>query len=156
MRNSVILLALIAFVPASGAQTPYGASGTAQLPEPPPLVLSPKPKPPKLEHLPKVHAQGLLGEPVLDAKGAAIGHVVNVLIDQAGAPKAAVIEFAGFFGVGDRNIAVAWDALHFAVIKGRISISITLNAEKLKAMPVYQPDAKSVPVATQAPAKAAP
>lgn len=149
MRNSAILLGVLAAMPVAFAQVqmPYGATETAQLPPPPPVVVPPTPGPPKLEHLQKVHAEGLLGQPVLDAKGAAIGHVVNVLIDQEGRPKAAVIEFSGFLGVGDRKIAVGWDVLHFTIDQGQIAIVETLDAAKLKALPEYQSGATSVPVA---------
>lgn len=98
----------------------------------------------------------MLGQAVLNDKGATIGHIVNVLIDQNGKTNAVVIEFAGFFGVGDRKVAVAWDALRFAVVKDQIAITVTLDAAKVKALPEYQPDAKSVPVATPQRGKAAP
>ena len=52
---------------------------------------------------------------VLDGKGNVIGAIVNVLINKRGVPKAAVVEFAGFLGVGNRDVAVEWDALRFAV-----------------------------------------
>ncbi|MDD2877724.1 MAG: PRC-barrel domain-containing protein [Acidiphilium sp.] len=148
MRNKGLILTMLAGLPtAAAAQTPYGASPSAQLPPPPSVVLPPQPKPPTLEHLPKVRAEGLLGQPVMDMKGAVIGHVVNVLIDQAGKPKAAVVEFAGFLGLGDRNIAIAWDVLHFSVVKGQIAVVVTLDAAKLKALPEYKSGAASVPVA---------
>lgn len=156
MPHKIALALLLAVAPAAGAQAPYGASSAARLPDPPPLVLPPKPNPPKLEHIQKLHAEGVLGQPVLDLSNKPIGHIVNVLIDQKGAPKAAVIEFAGFFGVGDRNIAVAWSALHFSLSRGKIAIMVTLNATKLKALPAYKSSAASVPVATQPHAKAAP
>lgn len=127
----------------------------ARLPPPPVRPPKPKPQPPKLEHLRKVHAEGLLGQPVLDTKGKAIGTIVDVLIDQRGDPNAAVIEFAGFLGVGNRKIAVAWTALHFSVVKQRIAITIDLDAAKLKSLPEYKPSAPSVPVAIQPRAKAA-
>ncbi len=109
-----------------------------------------KPAPPKLETVGRSHAEGVLGEPVLDAKGQTIGHVVNVLIDSDGTPQAAVIEFAGFFGLGNRDVAVDWKALRFAVQKGKILIHVMLEPGALKAMPEYKPASSSVPVATRA------
>ena len=137
MRNDVraVCLAMLLAAQVAHAQTPYGATGTARLPPPPPPVKPPKPKPPKLEHLRKVHAEGLLGQPVLDTKGKAIGDIVDVLIDRRGHPNAAVIEFAGFLGVGNRKIAVAWSALHFGVVRQHIAITVDLDAAKLKSLP---------------------
>ena len=87
---------------------------------------------------------------MVDAKGETIGHVVDVLIDTEGKPQAAVIEFAGFFGLGDRDVAVDWKALRFSVEKEKILIRIALAPAALKAMPLYKPAAKSVSVATPA------
>lgn len=113
-----------------------------------------KPVPPKVEKVEKTRAENLLGQPVLDAKRQTIGHIVDVLIDTDGDPRAAVIEFAGFLGVGDRKVAVDWKALHFALEGDRIVISVSLDVKALRAMPEYDTSAKSVPVA--APAHAAP
>lgn len=111
---------------------------------------APKPAPPKLEKVKKTHAEGLLGQPVLDAKRNTIGHVVDVLIDTDGKPEAAVIEFTGFLGVGNRKVAVAWKALSFALNGDRIVITVALDGAALRAMPEYNASAKSVPVAAPA------
>ncbi len=103
----------------------------------------------------KAAAEGLLGQAVTDAKGDVFGHVVDVLIDADGRPRAAVVEFTGFFGIGNRHIAVAWDSLHFAVEQDHIAITVPLDAAKLTAMPEYRQEAASVPVATPAAAPAA-
>ena len=101
-----------------------------------------------MEQVKKAHAESLLGQPVLNTTGDIFGHVVDVLIDDSGKPHAAVIEFTGFFGIGDRRVAVAWDALDFSVQGDHIAISTRLDAAKLKAMPEYTVEANSVPVAT--------
>ena len=139
-----ILVGLI-LVGGAAAQTP------AQTPaQPPAQATGEKPMPPRVETVGRSRAEGVLGQPVLDAKGQAIGHVVDVLIDQEGRPQAAVIEFAGFLGLGDRDVAVDWKALRFAVQNDRILIHVALEPAALKAMPLYKPAAKSVPVATPA------
>jgi hypothetical protein len=111
----------------------------------------PPPAPPaKVEQIRKAHAESLLGQPVTNTAGNVFGHVVDVLIDGGGKPQAAVIEFTGFFGIGDRRVAVAWNALDFAVQGDSIAISTRLDAATLKAMPEYTAAAKSVSVATPA------
>jgi sporulation protein YlmC with PRC-barrel domain len=102
----------------------------------------------KVEQVRKAHAESLLGQPITNTTGDIIGHVVDVLIDDSGKPHAAVIEFTGFFGIGDRRVAVAWDALDFSVQGDHIAISTRLDAARLKAMPEYKVEANSVPVAT--------
>jgi hypothetical protein len=105
---------------------------------------------PTVKTVGKTIAEGILGQPVLDAKGNTIGHVVDVLIDTAGNPHAAVIEFTGFFGVGNRKVAVDWKALDFSLANEHMVIHVGLNPARLKAMPEYKPAAESVPVATPA------
>jgi hypothetical protein len=143
--------------PAPQASTPDASTPPAAKPPPPKPASPAKPvgKPAKLEHIQKAQAEGIMGEAVVDAKGDTIGRITDVLINAQGTPHAAVIEFAGFLGVGNRNIAVEWKALDFKVVKNRIVISLDLDAAKLKAMPTYKTDAKSVPVAVPAKPKPA-
>lgn len=102
----------------------------------------------KVQQVRKARAEGLLGQPVTGGKGEVVGHIVDVLIDQNGQPSAAVVEFAGFFGLGNRQVAVDWKALAFAIAQDRIVIHLDIDANQIKAMPEYTPSAISVPVAT--------
>ncbi len=110
----------------------------------------PPPPPTQVKQVRKAAAEGLLGQEVTDAKGDVFGHVVDVLIDADGTPRAAVVEFTGFFGIGNRRIAVAWTSLHFQVEQDHIAITVPLDAARLTAMPEYTQEAASVPVATPA------
>lgn len=42
-----------------------------------------------------------------------VGRIVDVLVDDQGQPRAAVVDLGGFLGIGNRRIAVVWRALHF-------------------------------------------
>jgi hypothetical protein len=64
-----------------------------------------------------------------------MGRVVDVIVNRAGAARAAVIDFGGFLGVGSRKIAVDWNAIRFT---GRDGISIDLTRDQVKAAPQYQ------------------
>jgi hypothetical protein len=116
----------------------------------------PEPAPAKVEQVRKAHAEPLLGQSVTDGKGDVVGTIVDVLIDPSGTPQAAVLEFSGFFGLGNRRVAVDWKALDFSVDQDRIVIRLHLDADKIKAMPEYKPEAASVPVATPTAAAAKP
>jgi hypothetical protein len=56
----------------------------------------------------------VLGRQVRSSAGEDMGRVVNVVVDQSGQVRAAIIDFGGFLGVGNRKIAVDWNTLHFA------------------------------------------
>jgi hypothetical protein len=143
--SMVAVIAVAALIGAASAGTAVGAT------PPPPVPLEAlKQLPPKLKTVVRSSAEGILGQPVHDAKGQTIGNVVDVLVDPEGRPQAAVIEFAGFFGLGNRDVAVDWKALVFTVKNDQILIRVALEPVALKAMPPYKPSAESVPVATPA------
>ena len=79
----------------------------------------------------------ILGRDIDSDKGAPIGRIVDLLVDDNGAPRAAVIDFGGFLGVGSRKIAVAWDALHFWPNDQAAPITIDLDRDQIKAAPQY-------------------
>jgi sporulation protein YlmC with PRC-barrel domain len=134
----------VARIAAAGACAIIGITQAAAQPPPQPAPI----KPAKVEQVRKLRAEGLVGQNVMDANGEVFGHVVDILIDADGTPHAAVIEITGFFGIGDRRIAVAWSALQFRTQNDHIAIVVPLDVPKLKAMPEYTREASSVPVAT--------
>ncbi len=56
----------------------------------------------------------ILGRSVRSSTGEDMGRLVDVLVDREGRPRAAIIDFGGFLGVGSRKIAVDWSVLKFA------------------------------------------
>ena len=54
-------------------------------------------------------------------------------------PRAAIIDFGGFLGVGSRKIAVDWKALHFVpAASARYRIVLELTQDQVKAAPEYK------------------
>ena len=94
-----------------------------------------------LDYFPRDHLFRILGKEVLSAKGEDMGRIVDVLFDEKGEARAAVIDFGGFLGVGSRKIVVDWNALHFGRIpdKGE-SITLELTKEQVIAAPEYKDD----------------
>jgi hypothetical protein len=82
--------------------------------------------------------QGVLGASVQSTTGQDMGHIVQILVDQAGTVRAAVIDFGGFLGVGSRKVVVDWAALHFAPEDQPQQIILDLTREQVKAAPEYR------------------
>jgi hypothetical protein len=82
--------------------------------------------------------QAVLGKDVRSSTDEDMGRLVDVVVDHDGQPRAAVIDFGGFLGVGSRKIAVDWGALNFshAVAKGVITLELT--RDQLKAAPEFK------------------
>ena len=110
------------------------------------LLLTAAASPPaaEVQHVPPEQAIAILGHSVADPDGKEIGRIVDVLVGDE--PQAAVIDFGGFMGVGNRKIAVQWSALHFAPADAKQPITLDLTQDQLKAAPEYKDVAKPAPV----------
>jgi hypothetical protein len=87
----------------------------------------------------------ILGKDVRGAGGTVLGRVVDLLVDGQGQPRAALIDFGGFLGVGSRKIAVDWSALHFSPAVSD-EIVLDLNRDQIKAAPEYKESRAAVAV----------
>jgi hypothetical protein len=160
LGGSAVALLLLAAAPAHPAPPPDGDAGTNgpatppdQPPAPPasaepsPAPATPpdaakkaEPAPPKnLEALAPGEAIGLLGKKVRDAAGEDMGMVVDVVVDSDGRPRAAVIDFGGFLGVGSRKIAVDWRLLQLKPVDATMSVLLSLTRAEVQAAPEYKP-----------------
>ena len=83
--------------------------------------------------------QSILGSEVRSAANEDMGRIVDVLFDGERRPRAAIIDFGGFLGVGSRKIAVEWKALHFVPAAGkRDNIVLELTRDQVKPAPEYK------------------
>lgn len=101
-----------------------------------------------LEHLSPDQVFRVLGKDVLSATGENMGRIVDLLIDHSGQPRAAIIDFGGFLGVGTRKIAIDWRALRFDLGEKKNVIALDLGRDQLKAAPEYKESDKPIAVVT--------
>jgi hypothetical protein len=102
--------------------------------------------------LPKNDVQGVLGKEVKSSAGENLGRIVEVLVDQLGQVRAAVIDFGGFLGVGSRKVVVDWSTMHFVPANEHGQITLDLTRDQIKAAPEYRDGKPVVVVGTLAPA----
>ena len=103
----------------------------------------------------KDEATSILGREVLDPAGHPAGRIIDVLVDGLGQVRAAVVDFGGFLGIGQRRVAIAWLALHFT--PANHAITLELSADQIAATPEYKPSSTSpVLVASPPPAPTPP
>jgi len=96
-----------------------------------------------VQPLPPKDAASVLGKKVKGPNGEDLGMVVDVLLNPGGAPRAAVIDFGGFLGVGSRKIAIDWKALDFTSLARAGTVELGLDRAQIAAAPEYKPDATS-------------
>jgi hypothetical protein len=93
-------------------------------------------------------AEAILGQRVTDPDGKDIGRLVDVLVDANGQPQAAVIDFGGFMGVGNRKVAVHWSVLHFNPGDPKKKIALEMTPDQVKAAPEFRNANKAASVVT--------
>ena len=104
--------------------------------------------------IPRGAALPLLGRDVRGPSGQVVAQIVNVLVDEAGRPLAAVLDYGGFMGVGKRRIAVAWEVLRFAPGEQDGTIALASDAGPAEGLPGAQAR-RTVVAAAPAPARGA-
>ena len=94
--------------------------------------------------------EGILGKEVRSNADENMGRIIDVVVDRTAQPRAAVIDFGGFLGVGSRKIAVDWNLLHFDTGNdGHSRITVELSADQVRSAPEYKP-AKPVMITSRA------
>ncbi|MGH6702836.1 MAG: PRC-barrel domain-containing protein, partial [Bradyrhizobium sp.] len=115
MRTTSIGLVAIACagfaIAAASAADESAAPPAAANPQPPaqqqtatpPVTPAPPAPPASVTIIGAKEAHGVLGRDVRSAKNEDMGHIVDVIVDRSGSPRAAIIDFGGFLGVGSRK-----------------------------------------------------
>ncbi len=116
--------------PASGAQ-----AGPPSQPAAAPAAAPTAPAAPAArEELPREASQRIVGREVTGPSGEVVGRIVNVLLDDNGQPRAAVLDYGGFLGVGRRRVAVAWRTLRFSPE----TVRLDFTRDQMRAFPDYK------------------
>ncbi len=81
----------------------------------------------------------VLGKKVVGPDGKDVmGPVTDVLVGSDGQPRAAVIDFGGFLGVGSRRVAIDWQSLKFRPGNSDAPLELTLKPDEIKSAPEYK------------------
>jgi len=123
------------------------------------LALTAATEPPRgneVQTVPPSQAVAILGSRVTGPDGKEVGRLIDVLVDAAGKPEAAVIDFGGFMGVGNRRIAVHWSALTFNPTDPKHPVALEMTADQIKAVPEYANPSRPAPIVMPTNAEAAP
>jgi hypothetical protein len=120
--------------PSDASQTPPPADVAPEIPVPPAAKSAPS-----AVMLDNRDAQAILGKSVRSSAGEDMGRLVDVVVDRNGQPRAAVIDFGGFLGVGSRKIAVDWTVLKFMRDDQKQNVVIVeLTKDQVKAAPEFK------------------
>jgi hypothetical protein len=81
---------------------------------------------------------GILGRQVRSSAGEDMGRIIDVIIDKSARVRAAVIDFGGFLGVGNRQIAVAWSAIRLPSQDKPGALVVDFTRDQLRVAPAYK------------------
>jgi len=83
-----------------------------------------------------VDVQALIGRTIQNAAGETVGEIENVIIDEDGRVEYVVVGVGGFLGVGEKQVALAWDEL--AVADNGETVVTAVTKEQLEALPQHE------------------
>jgi hypothetical protein len=125
--------------PATDTAAPPPASTTAPLPSLPQSAVADAGKGAMSAAVDPRDVEVILGKSVRSSAGEDMGRLVDVVVDRDGRPRAAIIDFGGFLGVGNRKIAVDWSVLKFAHDKDKGDvITVQLTRDEVKGAPEFK------------------
>jgi hypothetical protein len=98
----------------------------------------PEAEPPESRTVDMTQLRGVFGEHISDPNGEDAGRMWDILIDHDGKPRAVVIDYGGVLGVGQRKVAVDWQALHFVPEDAKTPIHLALTRQQLGELPEFK------------------
>jgi len=105
--------------PAAGAAAAGVAAGAAA------TGAAVQPATPTAAGLPLQRVTNLIGTNVVGANGRDAGEVENFLLDRSGSVRAAVVEWGGFLGIGERRAVVPIEQIQFGALNERARLNMT-------------------------------
>jgi len=86
----------------------------------------------------EVLASSLIGSTVEGPSGEALGDINDVVLNDEGIVDGVVIGVGGFLGIGEKNVAVSFDAIERSTdAGGNIVLTLNTTAEDLESAPQY-------------------
>jgi hypothetical protein len=83
-----------------------------------------------------VDTHKLIGRNITNGSNDTVGEIDSVLIDRAGAVKYVVVGVGGFLGMGEKKVALPWDALAITETGEKVTANVT--KDQLKALPEFR------------------
>ncbi|WP_088347234.1 MULTISPECIES: PRC-barrel domain-containing protein [Rhodomicrobium] len=79
-----------------------------------------------------------IGQPITNSTGEKIGAINDVLFDRGGKITTVVIGVGGFLGLGQKNVALPFEAVTYGEKDGAREILVPLSKEALQAAPDFK------------------
>jgi sporulation protein YlmC with PRC-barrel domain len=77
---------------------------------------------------------------VYDPSNSKIGEIVDVLLSQDGKVSALIIGVGGFLGMGEKDVALPFDAVKHTTKDGKVYLTLDTTKDALKSAPGFKYD----------------
>ncbi len=84
------------------------------------------------------NAESVLGKRLIGSSGETAGRIVDVLADETGQVRAAIVDYGGFLGIGSRRIAVSWHDLRFSPESDPNAVAVDISSDRLARAPAVK------------------
>ncbi|MBL8699823.1 MAG: PRC-barrel domain-containing protein [Alphaproteobacteria bacterium] len=113
-----------------------GAAASAQTTAPAPAPTVPSAAAPAVQQPGQVDLQRLIGRNIQNSRNETIGEIDGVMVDRSGKVQSVIVGVGGFLGLGERQVAINWDALSVGPNGDRVTLD--MSKDQLKALPEYR------------------
>lgn len=79
-----------------------------------------------------------VGKPIVNATGDKIGDINDVLFDRSGKITTVVIGVGGFLGLGEKRVALPFEAITYSEEDGKRLIMVPLSKQTLQSAPEFK------------------
>jgi sporulation protein YlmC with PRC-barrel domain len=84
-----------------------------------------------------------VGKPITNDRGEKIGNIDDVLFDRTGKITTVVIGVGGFLGLGEKKVALPFEAITYSEAEGKREIMVPLSKEALQSAPEFKATEKT-------------
>jgi sporulation protein YlmC with PRC-barrel domain len=102
----------------------------------------------------QVQATDLMGKAVYGAENESIGEISDLILEEEGKTRVALIDVGGFLGVGEKTVGIPFDQLQFSKAEdGSEQVKVAMSKEQLEQLPAMEIDTAAVLPDATAPAE---
>ncbi len=89
----------------------------------------------------QIRASTLMGKEVYGPDDKSIGKVSDLVLEEQGGTRAALIDVGGFLGIGSKTVAIPFEQLQFqpADNSGERKVTVAMSKDQLEQLPAYKP-----------------
>jgi len=96
----------------------------------------------------QIHATDLMGKSVYGAENESIGEISDLILEEEGNTRVALIDVGGFLGTGEKTVGIPFDQLQFSKAEdGSEQLTVAMSKADLEQLPAIEIETAAAPEA---------